>query len=157
MKENSTKQQKVSREEKARQIVAARGVILPHRSVAEIVESLKAGGFVLVKSQSDPTRFYRVNGSCQCVDYLRHAAEDPRWRCKHRIAAGLALLEALKTEEAMGGYEPPCPDDPNKRPWTPAEKWENQREKWLAENAGNGEIVEFGPNGGIRRMSYSEM
>ena len=39
-----------------------------------------------VRSQSDPERWYRVNGQCECVDYQQHG----NW-CKHRIARALII------------------------------------------------------------------
>lgn len=48
-----------------------------------------------LRSQSDPGRWYRVNGACECTDYQRHGNG---WFCKHRLARALII----RAEEYLG-------------------------------------------------------
>ena len=48
-----------------------------------------------LRSQSDPSKWYRVNGACECIDYRRHGNG---WWCKHRIARALLV----RVEEYLG-------------------------------------------------------
>src|SRR5215469_403557 len=65
---------------------------LLHKRLASAYDIAVSGGVVMhtddvasVASRTTPGRFYKVNGTCQCVD----ASHAPQGLCAHRLARGL--------------------------------------------------------------------
>jgi hypothetical protein len=79
-------------------------------------------GTARVASQSDgTTKYFIVNGECECKDYPKA----PSHWCKHRIAAGLAKrartlakakLEQLQSNGTSNGTTPPATEQPQVQP-----------------------------------------
>ena len=86
------------RQAKGKEIAVAGLVEFPALPVAELRRMMKAGHSFPVRSQSNPARRYRVNGTCDCKDYQLHAS--PGFRCKHQVAQEVRLAELAEAERA---------------------------------------------------------
>lgn len=83
-KGKATRPELASRMEKAAMIVLFRSVELTDAQHHEY----------RVESEAEEGRFYRVNGVCECADFIHRA---PSGFCKHRLA--VALVERATAEQ----------------------------------------------------------
>jgi hypothetical protein len=93
------RQPRKTREEKGRELFEKGAVQLPNRPIADLLNAMRFHGLrVQVESESSPGAYYSVNGVCSCADYLRHAEENSKHLCKHRIALKLAVEDRIEAE-----------------------------------------------------------
>ena len=82
------------------------------------VELLPDGGARVASQSNGTTRYYVVNGECQCRDF----AKAPKGLCKHRLAYGiLKRTMALAQERCQARHQLPQQGGPQPEPPTAAQ------------------------------------
>jgi hypothetical protein len=85
------------------------------------VELLTDGKAKVASQSNGTTRYFVVNGTCECKDFPKA----PSGWCKHRIAAGMQKRAQALVQRTMGGAtngqaEPPSQPEPVHQPTVPA-------------------------------------